>query len=132
MWTVDEIPKVYLMALCAWREARGCSVEAIRGVLHVIDNRARHPGWWGAGAVDVILKPKQFSSFNADNPEAVKFPGGDDRVFLQILDHVEQVLMGKDSDLTGGATHFHDSTVTPEWAGTMTRTAHIGTFRFYK
>jgi len=82
--------------------------------------------------VDVILKPKQFSSFNADNPEAVRFPGGDDRVFLQILDHVEQVLMGKDSDLTGGATHFHSDDASPEWTSSMTKTAKIGVFTFYK
>lgn len=132
MWTLDEVPKVYLMALCAWREARGCSLEAIRGVLHVIENRARKPGWWGAGHVEVVLKPKQFSCFNPGDPNAVKFPEADDRVFRQILDHVEQVLMGQDQDLTGGATHYHSAEVTPEWAASLTRTAHIGTFVFYK
>ena len=132
MWKLDEVPKVYLMGLCAWREARGCSVEAIRGVLHVIQNRAAKPSWWGADVVDVILKPSQFSSFNADNPEVGKFPGNDDRVFAQILGLVERVLTGEDEDLTGGGTHYHDASVTPDWAQSMRVTAKIGSFTFYK
>ncbi len=128
MWKIEEIPKIYLTALCAWREARGCSVEAIRGVLHVIDNRARQ----GVGHVEVILKSKQFASFTPESAEATRFPGADDRLFHQILEFTEQVIMGQDPDLTGGATAYYDSSVRPDWAETMTRTAQMGTFVFLK
>src|SRR5882672_12330916 len=118
MWTIEEVPKVYLMALVAWQAARGCSVEGIRGVLHAIDNRARS----GPGHVEVAR-----ALVNGDT-----LPRAPDRVFFQILGLTEQVLMGQDQDLTGGATVYHSAEETPDWAGGMTRTAQIGTFLFYK
>ncbi|HYR45051.1 MAG TPA: hypothetical protein VER98_18615 [Terriglobia bacterium] len=118
MWTIEEVPKVYLMALVAWQAARGCSVEGIRGVLHAIDNRARS----GPGHVEIAL-----GLLTEDT-----FPRAQDRVFFQILGLTEQVLMGQDQDLTGGATRYYESGTVPEWAEAMRETAHIGTFRFLK
>ncbi len=133
VWKTSEVPSVYLTALCAWREARGCPEDAIRGVLHVIRNRARKPSWWGRGGyADVVLKPMQFSSFNPSDPNAVKFPGIDDKMFPVILQLTENVMQGQDEDLTGGATHYHDSSVIPSWAAEMTKTAQIGPFTFYR
>lgn len=132
MWKTDEVPNVYLAALCTWREARGTSDEAIRGVLHVIKNRATHPSWWGAGYPGVILKPYQFSSFNAGDPNAVKFPAEEDRVFQKILNITERVIVGQDEDLTGGATHYHNSDITPAWDKQLTQVAKIGPFTFFK
>lgn len=132
MWRIDEIPSVYLTALCAWREARGTSDEAIAGVLHVIRNRALQPKWWGSGYVGVILKPQQFSSFNPNDPNAVKIPDDTDHVFNKILNMTELVMMGQREDLTGGATHYHDTSVHPSWASHLKQTAKIGPFVFYK
>lgn len=132
MWNTDEVPNVYLTALCTWREARGTSDEAIRGVLHVIKNRATRPSWWGSSYSGVILKPLQFSSFNAGDPNAVKFPADGDQIFKKILGFTEKVIAGQDEDLTDGATHYHDSSVSPDWAAKMTQTAKIGPFTFYK
>lgn len=120
------------MALCAWREARGCSDEAIRGVLHVIKNRAERPGWWGKSIEEVVLKPSQFSSFNKGDPNATKFPMEDDKVFPKILTLTDAVLSNQDEDLTDGAVNYHDSTVFPEWAAHAVRSAQILPFSFYK
>ncbi len=131
MWKTSETPTVYLMALCAWREARGCSPEAVRGVLHVIQNRAAKPGWWGDSIVSVILKPSQFSSFNPGDPNAAKFPADSDLVFSKILMLTDAVLNHQDEDLTGGAVNYHDSSVSPSWALPANKSAQIGPFTFY-
>ena len=132
MWNTEEVPKVYLMALCAWREARGCSDEAIRGVLHVIKNRADKPGWWGTDYVSVVLKPQQFSSFNSNDPNATKFPADGDAVFSKILVLTDLVLNNQDEDLTDGAVNYHDASVHPSWADPLKRSALILPFSFYK
>ncbi len=131
-WHTGEVPKVYLAALCAWREARGESDEAITGVLWVMVNRAAKPSWWGKDLEEVILKPLQFSSFNPTDPNAVKFPAPHDPKFSAILGLTERVLMRQLADPTNGATHYHDVSVTPNWAASMTRSASIGAFFFYK
>lgn len=132
MWKTEEVPQVYLMALCAWREARGCQNDAIRGVLHVIQNRAEHPKWWGASIIQVVLKPYQFSSFLAGDPNATKFPQEIDPVFANILQLTDKVLNHQDEDLSGGAVFYHDANVFPEWAAKAVQTAKIGPFTFYK
>ena len=132
MWKTEEVAAVYLAALCAWREARGEGSEGMRAVLHVIKNRSRSPGWWGANIVDVILKPSQFSCFLPGDPNAVKFPASDDAVFAQALDLAANVIAGQDEDLTGGADHYHEQNVFPAWASKMTRIARIGRHLFYR
>ena len=132
MWKTEEVPKVYLTALCAWREARGESDEGIRAVLHVIDNRARKPSWWGSGHEEVVLKPYQFSSFNADDPNASKLPRSGDARFRWIMDRAALVIMREDEDLTGGATHYHTLEISPPWADGMVKCATIGSHVFYK
>ena len=131
MWKTDEVPKVYLMALCAWRESRGCSDEAIRGVLHVIKNRAAKPGWWGDSIVQVVLKPLQFSSFNSGDPNATKIPADGDPIFAKILNLTDLILNNQDEDLTGNAVNYHDSSVSPAWADASKKSAQIGPFTFY-
>lgn len=133
MWKTDEVPGLYLTALCAWREARGTSDEAITGVLCTIRNRVRNPRWWGTDWASVVLKPYQFSSFNADDPNAHKIPAADDKIFSRILDLTALVIMGQLADPTGGATHYHDpSKPNPPWADKIPQVAKIGPFTFYK
>lgn len=132
MWKIEEVPGVFLTALCAWREARGCSDEAIRGVLHVIKNRADKPGWWGTDYVSVVLKPEQFSSFTAGDPNATKFPQDGDAAFARILNFTDLVLNNQDEDLTGGAVNYHDASVSPSWADPLKRVAVILPFSFYR
>jgi hypothetical protein len=132
VWHTDQVPDVYLTALCTWREARGCSDEAIRGVLHVIRNRAITPSWWGKGYVGVILKPYQFASFNKNDPNAMKFPEADDPIFKKILVMTETIIAGQDQDLTGGAVLYHSMDVFPDWAAKSVQTAKLGPFTFYR
>ena len=57
LMTGQETYALILVAICIWREARGESMEAKRGVGWTIRNRVLAAGWFGKGWVDVILKP---------------------------------------------------------------------------
>lgn len=120
----------WLLALCAWREARGQTPAAQRGVIWSVLNRAQKPGWWGKDIVSVILHPFQYSSFNSGDPNALKFPNNSDPVFAQIA------AMAQDPgvDPTGGAVNYHDSSLLPEWAasGQFVETVQIDSFTFYR
>lgn len=129
MTATADIYPTFLLALCAWREARGEPTEAQRGVIHVVLNRAAKPSWWGKDVVSCVICPYQFESFNHNDPNAVKFPQPGDAVFANIM--VMAVAPGDDP--TGDATHYYSIDISmPVWATTMTFTVQIGHIRFYK
>jgi spore germination cell wall hydrolase CwlJ-like protein len=120
-------PEQYVLALCLWREARGESREAQTGVAWVLRNRIAKR-FRGKDAIEVVLWPYQFSSFNANDPNARKFPRDDDKAFAQCL----AVVQDPGPDPTGGALMYHDASVHPNWAEASKMTAAIGAFRFYR
>lgn len=132
LWHTYEVPGLYLSALCCWREAEGEGRDGWRGVLHVIKNREMHPSWYGKTLAEVVLAPKQFSSFNKDNPRATEFPKEDDANWQQILTLAERVTIGQDEDLTDGALYYHTLDCHPDWDKTLTQTAIIGRHVFFK
>jgi spore germination cell wall hydrolase CwlJ-like protein len=136
-YTAEQAYEFILVALCVWREARGEPRDAKRGVAWTIRNRAMQPSWWGKDWVSVVLKPWQFSSFNADDPNVAKWPSPQDSAWLACMEAAEEALSGSGEDPTGGATHYHDASLDrnpPSWAcdGSMQPTAHLGRLRFYR
>lgn len=129
-----------LTALCIWREARNQPIEAKRAVGWVIRNRAMNPSWWGGRGPspwsDVVLRPYQFSSFNASDPNAAKWPRVSDKAewdaWLQCLNVTQGVWESSGADPTLNATHYHDKSVLPSWTAKMTPTITIGAFCFYR
>lgn len=119
------------MVLAAWREARNQPDDAIAGVCWVIKNRVSKPGWWGHDIPSVVLKPSQFASFSVGDPNAQKFPDQNANSD-KILNIVESVMDDTYPDVTNGATSYHDKSVTPGWASSMTKVADIGDFLFYR
>jgi cell wall hydrolase len=130
--TVNNIDAIYLTSLCTWREARGEVVESQRGVIHTILNRAAVASWWNHhisnDPVAVILMPEQFSSFNANDPNAVKFPQVSDGIFQEI----KLLVLSPGDDPTDGATHYHSGDAKPYWVEDMKFTVQIGGLKFYK
>lgn len=132
--TIESYP-VILTALCLWREARNQPDDAKRGVLWVILNRAQ-VGFRGTDPVTVILAPYQFSSFNANDPNAHLMPNpknaGDWAAWVQCCNVVDN----PGSDPTGGAVMYHSYEFGdprwPAWATSDKLSAQIGPFRFYK
>lgn len=121
-----------LMALCAWREARGEPQAGQVGVIWVIRNRSLKSAWWNGNRMNdipaVILQPEQFSSFNPGDPNATKFPSSTDTVFPQIMN----LVANPGADPTIGATSYYSGDVMPGWAESMTLTVKIGALSFYR
>lgn len=123
-------------AFCAWREARGESAtlrDSLRGVIHVIANRAKlHSRSWA----QVVFQYLQFSSITAPGDPQIKageVPFYPDSIFVICYQTADQVMSGIDPDPTNGATsYFNPAVVLPSWAASMTKVASIGHHDFYK
>ena len=124
---------VYL-AKTIWGEARGEGMQGMQAVANVVMNRVNAASWYGASIKDVVLKPYQFSCWNANDPNRAKI----DRLSIEdlaasgALNVARQVISGQLKDITGGATNYHATSVNPSWAAKMTKTVQIGNHVFYK
>ena len=123
---------VRLIALCLWREARGEVLRyrlAVRGIAHVILNRVADKHW-PATVEGVILQPWQFSSFNAKDPNAVKYPSDGSVIWDACL----EIAANPGDDPTGGANHYESCmpVTMPAWADPAKITLKAGPFRFYR
>lgn len=105
-------------------EAGGEGYKGMQAVMNVIMNRVKG-GDPFRGAVDVVLKPKQFSFFDKYNDGSVKM----NDIITKAMKHPkwaeakELALVGmqrKLEDITDGATHYHvtsgPSKVKPYWS----------------
>ena len=105
-------------------EAGGEGYKGMQAVMNVIMNRVKG-GDPFRGAVDVVLKPKQFSFFDQYNDgsakmqdiisKAMKHPRWAEAKELALVG-----MRGKLEDITDGATHYHvtkgPSKVKPKWS----------------
>lgn len=134
MYTAQQCYELALLMLCIWREARGESAIAQLGVAWVIKNRLALQGWMGKTYPAVILKPYQFSSFNAGDPNATKFPNPTtDLAMGPCLLVAKHAYEGTESDPTDGATHYFDDSISPpDWTIGATKTVKLGHLIFYK
>ena len=126
-----------LLALCNWREARGESLDAKTAQAWTVRNRVMNPGWWGNDWVSVILHFEQYSAFNANDPNATKWPSTTDRAWVDCLTAAGIAWAATSDDPTAGSTHYFDKSLDmhpPTWAtdGSMTHVTDIGSFRFYR
>lgn len=134
-YTLFQLYDVFLLALCVWREARGESLDAKRGVAWVIANRAAHPSWWGSDVISVILKPAQFSSSSAGDPNALEWPDPRDTSWIASLEIAADVLARSTSDPTSGASYYFDDSLAdnpPRWAAALEPCAKIGRLNFFR
>jgi spore germination cell wall hydrolase CwlJ-like protein len=137
MYTAEQCYEFALLLLCIWREARGETMEAKKGVAWCIRNRVMKEGrqWYGDDWTTVILKPYQFSSFNANDPNATKLPLMSDPSFKDCLTAAKYAYNGMAPDPTQGATYYFDDSLAanpPKWAKTFTPTVKIGRLNFFK
>lgn len=122
----------FLLALCVWREARGETLTGKKLVAAVVINRrtdAAHR--WPRTISGVILQPLQFSSFNAADPNSVKFPNTamDLSIWEDCVAAADGAIIGP---LTTDANHYHVEGLHPAWADTSKIVATEGAHVFYR
>ena len=132
----NELTPEQLMALAIWREARGEPMMGKVGVGYVISNRAHNPSWWGSDTKSVILKPWQFSSFNANDPNTNLWPDDVDPSWVDSQSAASVVYNGTMQDPTDGAVNYKVSSIPwPKGWGEKSayvETTVIGNHTFYR
>lgn len=125
-----------VMARTMYGEARGEGATGMQAVGNVILNRSLVGGWWGDDVISVALKPWQFSTWNANDPNRDKIASlqpGDNDLFDQAYEIAGALLRDELPDVTGGATHYYaDYIDAPNWTAGAIQTATIGRHLFFK
>ncbi len=121
----------FLLAICIWREARGESFHGKELVAWTIVNRSmdqRHR--WPATIAGVVLQPMQFSSFNAGDPNAVKFPSGQSGMagWEDCVTVADQAIASPPPMVVN---HYHVVGLTPAWRDDSKIVATEGSHVFY-
>lgn len=134
---------VEALARTVYGEARGEPREGQIAVAYVALNRlADERVWWEReeddgvpdGTIEAVVEdPHQFSAWNGDNPTrgAMLAATLDDMAYREAMLAALTAIQGRDSDPTGGATHYHSVDVTPAWAEGA-RGKRIGRHIFYR
>ena len=127
---------VELLALCIYGESRGELHIGKCGVAHVVLNRVKRHPRYGTGIKGVILKDKQFSCFNENDPNFKKLidlavnPYLIDEQYLEIADGCMDGYIPSPVD---DATHYYSDTMkrAPYWITKMTYITKIGHHSFF-
>ena len=142
---IASMYKWTLLALCLWREARGCSHQEKLAIALVICIRAADPaGSFSKTITGVITAPSQFSSISpphvnglslAEWINATSWPAENDPNWIECCEIADSVGNATEGfDLTKGATHYYSTPIPkpPAWADPSRMTLQLGVFRFYK
>ncbi|MHA6262632.1 cell wall hydrolase [Arenibacterium sp. CAU 1754] len=121
------------LAEALYFEARGETVKGQFAVAEVILNRvksARFPGTL-CSVINQGTGRKyqcQFTYTCDGHKEVIAEP----KAFERVSKVARAAIDGMVSGLTGGATHYHTTSVRPSWARVYTKTAAIGVHLFYR
>lgn len=125
-----------VVARTAWGEARGCGRDGMAHVISVMQNRARHPTWWGHDLVSVCMQPYQFSCRDAGDPNlgkllAVTDADADFRIAKELAERAAQDIL---ADQTQGADSYFAVSlkVRPTWCKRATQTYVDGWHMFWR
>ena len=118
----------FILALAVWREARGESKAGQRLVAQAIENRVHDPRWPDT-YVGVITQHLQFSAFNMNDPNVVKYPSETDQAWPNCVEAAD-VVLNSIEPLTD-ANHYHSTGVWPTWARKDREVAREGRHVFY-
>lgn len=127
-----ELLRIFMLALAVYREGRGEPKQGKLAVASVIINRAADPRW-PAEVRDVVLQPKQFSSFNLDDSQVIVFPNAkDDPAWVDCVEAVYEVL-STGHDYSNGANHYFSNVIEPpKWADPHREVLRIGRHIFFR
>ena len=131
------------LARTMWGEARGERPPGMAAVGHVVLNRVLGARWWGYDVESVCRHDRQFSCWNADDPNLPKMlrVTTADPQFAEASDLAAGFVAIKADDPqrirddpTHGATHYFDRRMPtwPNWAAGRQPVADIGNHHFFK
>ncbi|MES1158611.1 MAG: cell wall hydrolase [Terricaulis silvestris] len=129
---------VHLLAATAWAEARSEGEVGMRAVAHVVVNRVGSPRF-GDSLEEVVLHPRQFSSWNANDPnrplalhpEQYARSGANRTTWETAQEVAREVLQHRSVDPTNGALFYHAGSINPYWANSGVGKRVIGHHVFY-
>lgn len=108
-------------------EAAGEGDDGMAGVAHVIRNRSNIRG---KSIGDVVREPDQFTGYSAPGAKTVEAMR-DPAMRARAEGILRNVLTSDGPDPTGGADHYHATSVSPGWASAMPETTRIGQHVYY-
>lgn len=122
-----------IMARTIYGEARGESEQGQIAVGCVIMNRFKSKRWYaGETIAETCLKARQFSCWNADDPNCAKIKQLGLTRLAPYQELAKRIINGVQADITDGATHYHTKAIMPLWARNKKPCAVIGEHMFYK
>lgn len=125
----QELQRLYSLALVTWREARGEPILGKLLVAQTVENRVRDRRWPDT-YTSVITQPWQFSAFNKNDPNALKYPDDGDPVWEDCV-VVARAVIDAPSKFTT-ANHYHATSVSPNWADQSKIVNRAGNHVFYE
>lgn len=131
---MDRDIDIDILARTIYGEARGECHEGQLAVGLVILNRYVSKKWFaGKTVADTCLKARQFSCWNAEDPNSEKIKNLSDSELSKYKAIASYLLANMECiDITNGATHYHTKKINPVWARGKKPCAVIGNHIFYK
>lgn len=111
------------LARAMYHEARAESTKGIQAIGNVVINR-KNTGKFGKSLCEVVYEKNQFTGIRQR-----KYT--DWKSYNKIYKLAEVTYISK-SDVTAGATYFHNQKVKPRWSYRMQKTVTIGNHSFYR
>lgn len=140
LYTQEEAPEHFCLALNIYYEARGSNLADQAGVANVVMNRVndrRYPGTIcevvKQGRKDAngnMLRNQCQFSWYCDGKSDV--PADEERWIAAQMLAWQMIEDGKFRGLTEGATHYHATYVNPRWARDLQLVGRIGEHIFYR
>ena len=124
-----QLQRLYALALCVWREARGETPIGQLLVAQTVENRVHDPRWPDTYA-GVILQRLQFSAFNAGDANALLFPNETDQSWAVAV-AVAEAVIASPAPFTA-ANHYHTRGVSPGWRDDSAIVNREGSHIFYR
>lgn len=115
-----------VLAEVGYYEARSEPDIGVVSVMHVVLNRVNTPGRWGSTIKDVVYARKQFT-YTSDG--SLRQGMKEKKQVERMLEFAYDVLHGNIESPVGNATHYHATSVSPDWG--LPYVMHVGNHIFY-
>lgn len=129
----SRMTEIVFLALTAWREASGESMEARTGVIFSILNRVQKPKWWGYDVLSVVKQKEQYTGLtHPGDPNLTRWPSSDEKSWRECLKVAKLAFDGEIINPVPGADSYHDISIDPPyWARPEMFVRQIGQLKFY-